>query len=212
MIVSHDSFGCFRSLNPKEDPLAVILMIDYLALKAKDYSYLLAFYEVLKDQKQLEMLPNYAFSVPLSLYLQTIQSSSDTEVPEELEKASRGLKEALLRFPNALWLLSEKVKMNSQISLTLFVEHPFRSFYFVACLQLNFPVDREVSSSHLFHKVQSESNDGLDMLQQLYVRRCSDFWKEPSVVEWLSETAKALVAETVTSTEMQDKITLYSNK
>ena len=85
-------------------------MIDYLVLKAKDYSYIQAFYDVLKDQKQLEMLPNYAFSVPLSTYLHTLQSSSDVDVPDGLEKASQALKEALLRFPNMLWLLSGKVE------------------------------------------------------------------------------------------------------
>lgn len=36
------------SLSPKEDPLAVLLMMDYLALKAKDYAYLLVFNDVLK--------------------------------------------------------------------------------------------------------------------------------------------------------------------
>ena len=39
-----------------------------------------------------------------------------------------------------------------------------------------------------------EENDGLALLQALYVRRCVDFWKDASVVAYLMETASEVIA------------------
>lgn len=39
---------CVFSLDPDEDPLCMLLIIDYLALRSKQYDYLIDFYHVLE--------------------------------------------------------------------------------------------------------------------------------------------------------------------
>ena len=55
-------------LDPKEDPLCVLLMIDYYALKAEQYDYLIRMYDELEITRNISMLPNFAYSVALSYF------------------------------------------------------------------------------------------------------------------------------------------------
>lgn len=58
--------GCYRTalelcklllnLSPDDDPLAVSLMIDFYALRAQEYSWLVALYDVYEPTKNLSMV------------------------------------------------------------------------------------------------------------------------------------------------------------
>ncbi|XP_055354506.1 uncharacterized protein LOC129600128 [Paramacrobiotus metropolitanus] len=177
------------NLSPKDDPLAVILMMDYLALKAKDYAYLLAFHDTLKEIKNLDLLPNFAFSVPLALYLrsQSAGGIAGENVSEEI--AETMLIDGILRFPGMIPTIFEKMEIH---------------------------IERDVATCPVFRHAQHESNDGLIVLQALYARRCSGFWKEASVLPWLQNTllkiAEMVKHETEEMTERRKHYTDMRNR
>lgn len=100
--------GCYRTalefckvlfgLDPAGDPLAVLLMLDYYALKAEEYHYLLQVFEEYDFVRNLFLLPNFAFSVPLAKFLIGSQKEGN-----EL------LRRALIQFPSMLIELTEKI-------------------------------------------------------------------------------------------------------
>lgn len=58
------------NLNPYMDPLAMVLVMDYYAIRAKQYSWLIDFYEEHNKRRNLSQLPNMAYSYALALFLQ----------------------------------------------------------------------------------------------------------------------------------------------
>lgn len=57
------------SLEPDHDPLAIILAIDFYALRARQYSWLVQLYEEWELKNNLAQLPNMAYSFALALFL-----------------------------------------------------------------------------------------------------------------------------------------------
>ena len=53
-------------MDPIGDPLGVLLMLDYYALKCDEYHYLIQVYEEYNDTRNLQLLPNFAYSVALA--------------------------------------------------------------------------------------------------------------------------------------------------
>uniref|UniRef100_A0A096NH57 Transcription factor 25 n=1 Tax=Papio anubis TaxID=9555 RepID=A0A096NH57_PAPAN len=88
------------SLEPDEDPLCMLLLIDHLALRARNYEYLIRLFQEWEAHRNLSQLPNFAFSVPLAYFL----LSQQTDLPEHerssaREKASLLIQQALTMFP-----------------------------------------------------------------------------------------------------------------
>ncbi|OQV23470.1 putative Transcription factor 25 [Hypsibius exemplaris] len=150
------------NLDLKEDPLAVILMLDYLALRAKDYSYLIAFCQAFQDRKHLDMLPSFTYSMPLALYIRGTAHSDE----EDIRAAGTLLQDALMKFPGLFRLLSEK---------------------------LDLPRDHLHTPAAFSRLFSLDDNDGLTLLQALYVRRCTDFWKDQGVMAWLMDNVNAVI-------------------
>ncbi|KAG0254851.1 Transcription factor 25 [Mortierella polycephala] len=109
--------GCWRtafefnklllSLDPKHDELGALLSIDFYALKAQEYAYLLKLHEKLQQDHGLDRMPNFAFSVALAQFHQeTSQDDSNHE------KSSKTLQRAILMFPTAIPLLAEQGNFN----------------------------------------------------------------------------------------------------
>jgi hypothetical protein len=76
--------GCWRtalefgklilSLSPEEDPLAMVLLLDVLALRADHaIDWLISAYEHWKGTKGLDLLPNWAYSIALGLFKKVIR-------------------------------------------------------------------------------------------------------------------------------------------
>ncbi|XP_017781090.1 PREDICTED: transcription factor 25 [Nicrophorus vespilloides] len=86
------------SLDP-DDPLAVKLAVDFYALRAKEYRWLIDLFTEWEPTKNLSQLPNFAFSVPIA-YFHT--ANGDTAVADSL------LQDALIMFPGVLQPLLEK--------------------------------------------------------------------------------------------------------
>lgn len=100
------------SLDPEGDPLGIILAIDFYALRAREYKWLLQLFEEWENWKNLSQLPNFAFSIAITHYYLTIDRDKD------LTAANQLLQNALITFPGVLMPLLEKccVQADSRVS------------------------------------------------------------------------------------------------
>ncbi|KAF8977526.1 Transcription factor 25 [Entomortierella lignicola] len=105
--------GCWRtafefnklllSLDPTHDELGSLVSIDFYALKAQEYTYLLRLFERLNKDHGLDRLPNFVYSTALAqFHLETQQGdSAHTE-------SSKALQRAILMFPTTVLLLADQ--------------------------------------------------------------------------------------------------------
>lgn len=84
------------ALDPEEDPLAIVLLVDFYALRSREFTWFLEFVQQLDPKRNLSALPNIAYSKSYALF----QMSDPT--------ADECLQEALLMFPSVLIPLLEK--------------------------------------------------------------------------------------------------------
>uniref|UniRef100_A0A8D8W1L3 Transcription factor 25 n=1 Tax=Cacopsylla melanoneura TaxID=428564 RepID=A0A8D8W1L3_9HEMI len=99
------------SLDPETDPLAVILLIDFYALRAQEYDWLIRFYNEWEPDRNLSQLPNFKYSMAIAHF-----QNNDPETAHVL------LQEALIMFPMVLLPLLEKcaIQPDSRVQ-----NHPF---------------------------------------------------------------------------------------
>ncbi|XP_006754910.1 PREDICTED: transcription factor 25, partial [Myotis davidii] len=100
------------SLEPDEDPLCMLLLVDHLALRARDYEYLIRLFQEWEAHRNLSQLPNFAFSVPLAY----------SKLSSAREKASLLVRQALLMFPGVLMPLLECCSVRPDAAVAC---HPF---------------------------------------------------------------------------------------
>ncbi|RDD42388.1 Transcription factor 25 [Trichoplax sp. H2] len=103
------------SLDPDTDPLCVLLMIDFYALKSEEYRYLVRIFNEVEHDKNLSQLPNFAYSTSIAKFYLAAESGSHDE-------ADSLLQQALMMFPMVLIPLLDKcsVKFSPDV-----VENPF---------------------------------------------------------------------------------------
>nr|CAG4634995.1 EOG090X0BCY [Alona affinis] len=111
--------GCYRtalefckllySLDVDNDPLAVILMIDFYAIKAGEHAWLIQFFNTFEPKKNLSQLPNMAFAIALAHFYQgkTTGSATSQALSDEY------LQRALLMFPGVLLPLLDKCSIQA---------------------------------------------------------------------------------------------------
>lgn len=109
--------GCYRtalefcklllSFDPDNDPMCVLLMIDFYALRASEYAFLIRMFQEWEDHRNLSQLPNFAFSVPLAMFLQEEKNESG-----DTTEADEKLQQALIMFPGLLMPLLDKCSIN----------------------------------------------------------------------------------------------------
>ncbi|XP_037672370.1 LOW QUALITY PROTEIN: transcription factor 25 [Choloepus didactylus] len=157
------------SLEPDEDPLCMLLLIDHLALRARNYEYLIRLFEEWEAHRNLSQLPNFAFSVPLAYFLLSQQADlPEPELGSVREKASLLIRQALTMFPGVLMPLLEVASVRAG---------PSRS------------------SSHRFFGPDAEISQppALSQLVSLYLGRSHFLWKEPATMSWLEENVRAVL-------------------
>lgn len=88
----------------KGDPLGVILLIDFYAIRSQEYKYLIEFYELFNPFKHLYLMPNMIFSIALAHFSLFNQTNNQ----EHLVEADKYLQEALMRFPSLLMEILDK--------------------------------------------------------------------------------------------------------
>ncbi|KAI4559173.1 hypothetical protein MJT46_019928, partial [Ovis ammon polii x Ovis aries] len=150
------------SLEPDEDPLCMLLLIDHLALRARSYEYLIRLFEEWEAHRNLSQLPNFAFSVPLAYFLLSQQADlSEQEVISAREEACVRIQQALTMFPGVLMPLLEYCSVRPDATVAT---HHF------------FGPDAEISQP-----------PALSQLVSLYLGRSHFLWKEPATMSWLEE-------------------------
>lgn len=151
------------ALDPEQDPLAIILAMDFYALRAREYQWLIDFFEEWEPRRNLSQLPNFAFSVALAHFQlsQSQNGSGDSSLADKM------LQEALIMFPGALQQLLDKcsVVVDSKMS-----SHPF------------FTLESNKNESQ-----------ALGQLIQLYVIQSYHVWKEPELLPWLQRNAHTVL-------------------
>ena len=110
--------GCYRTalefckllytLDVDNDPLAVILMIDFYAIKAGEYTWLIDFFNTFESKKNLSQLPNMAYAIALAHFYQ-----GKTSGPAAQALSDDYLQKALLMFPGVLLPLLEKCSIQA---------------------------------------------------------------------------------------------------
>lgn len=85
------------SLDPEGDPLAVVLCLDFYALRAKEYEWFIEFCNLWDSTRNLTQLPNIAYSLALAHF-----HLGNTSIANEL------LQDALIMFPGVLLHLLEE--------------------------------------------------------------------------------------------------------
>lgn len=170
--------GCLRtalefcklilSLDPENDPLCMLLLVDYLALRAREYLFLIRMFEEWEAHRNLSQLPNFAFSVSLAL----LQYSQQEEVSEQeqvttYDRASHLIRQALIMFPGVLIPLLDACGVQPDAAVA-------SHLFFGAVAQISQPA-------------------ALSQLTSLYIGRCHSLWKEPSVMSWLEQNVREVL-------------------
>ncbi|KAF6025519.1 TCF25 [Bugula neritina] len=122
--------GCYKTsleycklllgLDPEADPLCALLFIDFYSLRSDEYTYLIQLYTLWKDSRNLRILPNFAFSVPLAMF-----HTSQPDTPRRTG-ADEMLQESLMMFPGLLQPLLEECGVNTEADKSInkhFGEH-----------------------------------------------------------------------------------------
>lgn len=91
------------SLAPEDDPLAVVLAIDFYALRSREYQWLVQFCDEWESRRNLSQLPNFAFSLAIA-HFHILSAMPDAD----LTLADKLLQDALIMFPGVLVPLLEK--------------------------------------------------------------------------------------------------------
>lgn len=85
------------------DPLAMILVIDYYALRAKQYEWLVQLYDEWENSNNLSQLPNMAYSYALALFY--VHKNGN------LELADKAIQYAVLMFPGVVKSLLDSLSV-----------------------------------------------------------------------------------------------------
>ncbi|KAG5889570.1 hypothetical protein JTB14_018555 [Gonioctena quinquepunctata] len=95
------------SLDRDEDPLGVILAIDFYAIRAREYQWFIDFVAEFDTSKNLLQLPNFGYSLAVAYFHLGDSAKADTL-----------LQDALLMFPGVLLPLLEKcgVQMDNRVA------------------------------------------------------------------------------------------------
>eukprot|EP00794_Sanderia_malayensis_P018729 gene18729-20618_t len=96
-----------------EDQLAMLLLIDFYAIKSEEYDFLLGLYEEWKTTKNLLQLPNFAYSIPLAMFYSKKYS---------IEQASSMLQDAMIKFPTVLLPTMDKCSVTLGNDI---MKHPY---------------------------------------------------------------------------------------
>lgn len=143
------------SLDPIDDPLAILLLIDHYAIRSEEYNYLIRFYTEQNQRLNLDGLPNFAFSLALAHFRLL-----------SFDKANEVLQNALLRFPSILKYLLDKLSVKP---------------------------DRTVERCRYFFDSERHETNALKCVEQLYVVRMANEWKEKNELDFLRNNVNQVI-------------------
>lgn len=150
--------------------MAIILLLDYYAVRSDEYKYLIRFFNEENHRLHLDGLPSFCYSLALSHFRLSL-----------IDEANEILQDALLRFPTVLKYLLDKLSIKP---------------------------DRSVENCRYFSHSERSESDALKCVQQLYVYRMANEWKEKDELDFL-RTNVAQVIE-ILQLNQDSRIEIYS--
>ncbi|XP_072321810.1 ribosome quality control complex subunit TCF25 isoform X2 [Eucyclogobius newberryi] len=156
------------SLDPDSDPLCMLLLIDFLMLRSREYQSLIQLYQDWEEHRNLSQLPNFAFSVALCHLHLSQQEDLDPDESDKLgRKADQMLQDALIMFPGVLMPLLDVCTVQPDATVT----------------------------SHAFFapKTHIGQPQALAELTALFVGRSFILWKEAPVMQWLETNVQIVL-------------------
>lgn len=172
-----DRRGCHRSALEvcklllsldSDDPMGSLFFIDYLSLRAEEYTWLEKFAESYKNDTSLWLFPNFSFSLSISrFYLEREEPLKTDNLDCTRANSTDLLKQALMLHPLVLKRLVEKVPLKEQ--------------FWVHILK------------HSFFLPDQTGIPSLDHLINLYVERNYIIWRIPDLQKLLRETAQLII-------------------
>ncbi len=159
--------GCWRtalecckflmSLDPDNDPLGALLLIDYLAIRSGEYDFFERFFSEMHISLNLMWLPNFALSRALIAFLRHREGAKGGSRDE----ANAYLADALMRFPEALRYMCDKTDARVRPRVA-------------ACPLFAVPT-----------VPANESLKNVRLLIILYVERSHSVWKGSDIADWI---------------------------
>ncbi|RHZ78146.1 hypothetical protein Glove_167g94 [Diversispora epigaea] len=146
------------SLDPVNDPLCVLHIIDYIGLKAKQYEYVISFTNEW-EHYNLKNLPNFSYSSAMAKFqselkeLKELKESNNMNVSHEESMAM--LEKAILYFPTVVPLIVKKCDIQ---------------------------LDSDIEENEFLH--ETSPKNFLNLLIDLYVEQNSPLWTQPEVISW----------------------------
>ncbi|KAL7287625.1 hypothetical protein TKK_0018270 [Trichogramma kaykai] len=180
------------SLSQPLDPLAVILMLDFYAIKSEQYEWFIEFCDLWQEKRNLSKLPNIAFGLALShfhVYKKLLNSKPKSEdVRQKNEKianehkkiADELLQTALIRYPGVLLPLLEAIKMD--------------------------PGQMVLSNEYFQYNAKLTTSGGLQQVQELFINRSYHVWKNKDVLLWLENQYNAVIARINVETDYINEV------
>ena len=155
------------NLDPKADPLGIILVLDFFALRSNQHNWFLKLYAEWEPTRNLSQLPNFAFSVGVAKFQHAHQRDvreDGRRHAEAMAAADAALQSALIMFPSVLFPLLDKASIE--------------------------PDTR--AAGHAFF-LDTPMTPGLEILVKLYVHRSHHIWKDPNLLPWLERNVTAVL-------------------
>lgn len=156
------------SLDPDSDPLCMLLLIDFLMLRSREYQALIQLYQDWEEHRNLSQLPNFAFSLALCHFHLSQQEDIDPNERDSFRcKADQMLQDALIMFPGFLMPVLDLCTVQPDATVT----------------------------SHVFFAPRNliGQPQALSELMALYVGRTFNLWREAAVMLWLETNVQTVL-------------------
>uniref|UniRef100_A0A3B3Z651 Uncharacterized protein n=1 Tax=Periophthalmus magnuspinnatus TaxID=409849 RepID=A0A3B3Z651_9GOBI len=156
------------SLDPDSDPLCMLLLIDFLMLRSREYQCLIQLYQDWEEHRNLSQLPNFAFSIALCHFHLSQQEDMNPDESDKLRhEADQMLQDALIMFPGVLMPLLDLCTVQPDATVT----------------------------SHAFFAPRTHIGQpqALAELVALFVGRSFSLWREATVMQWLETNVQMVL-------------------
>lgn len=154
------------SLDPDNDPLGILLMLDFYAIRAQQHAWFVEFVNSWDPKKNLAQLPNIAYSLALATFYSGNSAGKNNSTENTNLEADEKLQRALIDFPGVLWPLLDKCSVD---------------------------IDKRVMASPYFVEAQSKQPAALQLLSGLYCGRAHHLWRDPAILPWLEKNVHAVL-------------------
>lgn len=171
------------------DPLAVILSMDFYALRAREYEWFVEFCNLWESSRNLTQLPNVAYSLALAHFHLGNKAEADDL-----------LQSALVMFPAVLMPLLEKCSIQTDAKVLQSLQSKLicekireNSAEFLSLPRYPYSFIKVMHHAFFNSQAQASTPPALEKLQNLYVVRSFHLWKEADILPWLEECVHAVL-------------------